>query len=163
MLDANEKYFGILEDSTTIIFYHLIDIKLNKKYYTLQFDLQIINFHLNQKYQDILLVSFQTDIELFDISQNDFNIAKPKFIFKHHSGSILSALFNPFNSHIITSSSDKTIEIWSVRKPYLKKIDCEYFPRNIKWEKKGDLLGFFDHYNLKIYDRKKNQLFIHYY
>ena len=50
--------------------------------------------------------------------------------------SVNSPLFNPHNSHIITSSlQDNTIQIWFVRKPYLNKIKCEDIPNHIKWEK----------------------------
>jgi len=65
--------------------------------------------------------------------------------------SVNSPLFNPHNSHIITSSlQDNTIQIWFVRKPYLNKIKCEDIPNHIMWEKNGNLLYLLILIKLKI-------------
>jgi WD40 repeat protein len=112
-----------------------------------------------------MVVTFQT-IEFFDISkisQNETILLKePRFVFKKNESGFGSAIFNPSNTHIIaTSRYDCCIEIWSIRKPSIQKIVCEYIPLNMKWHAKGYLLGFMnDCNNLKIYNiLQKKEIF----
>ena len=121
----------------------------------------VTDMQLNHKYQRILLIAVSNTIELFEIPEipNQNEIEKPKFIFKEHKSTIICGKFNPFNSHIIASSShDNTIKIWSIRKPTIKNINCINTPKKMKWESNGNLLGFVDNKKIKIYDTKNKKI-----
>ena len=79
---------------------------------------------------------------------------KPRFVFNMQNSTFKSAIFNPSMSHMIACScNDLTIQIWSIRKPSIQKIACSKLPIQMKWEKNGYLLGYFDSINfIKIYN-----------
>ena len=120
----------------------------------------IQDLKLNPNYLNILLVGTRKQINLFNIPQKSQEelIKKPKFIFNKNAIGFNFAVFNPFNSHIIACAYDEHIQIWSVRRPVIHKIDCLDEPINMKWEK-INLLGFIEKYTIiKIYDNIKKKI-----
>ena len=121
----------------------------------------IQDLKLNPNYLNVLLVGTYSEICFFIIPEKrqEEIIEKPKFIFRKIINAFYSAVFNPFNSHIIACSNYPSfIQIWSVKNPIIHKIDCLSLPINMKWEKSGNLLGFIDNATIiKIYDKKNKK------
>ena len=160
--DSNEKYIAIINDSQFTIEIYKVHKDFdqseldNKLHCEIETSTYIKDCKLNPIYLDILLVATLNDIEFFEIPANSEEnlITNPKFIFKESKAIINSVEFNPFNSHIISSSyCDKTIQIWSIRKPFIQLINCSEIPLEMKWQQNGYLLGFIEYNQLKIYDR----------
>ena len=118
---------------------------------------------MNPKYNYILLIVSSQNILFYIIPEESKKeiITKPRFIFPNKEGGNSIAIFNPNNTHIIASSFDKTIQIWSVRKPSIHKINCTKNITTMKWHQNGSLLGVIAGNNIiKIYDyRNKKQIF----
>lgn len=167
LYDVNENYLALR--SLNIKEIEIYDIQKarkeatisNKSHCKIKIENDLLDFRFNQKYKTIIIVGLIDIIELFDISiiSNKQIIEEPKFIFnlKEDDIPINSLLFNPFNSHIITYSCNKKIKIWSIRKPSIFEIKCSGLIFKMKWQKDGDLLGFFDK-QIKIYDRKQKKI-----
>ena len=168
--DANEKYLAVKKLKNEIEIYEIpknIDkVSLDLQEYgilvcTIDPSCVIKEFHLNPKYMNILLVVNYEKILFFVIPENSQKKVKvsPKFIFTKVDIGFESAIFNPFNSHIIASSClGKTIQIWSVSMPFIQKIFSSDLPAKMKWRNCGKLLGFVDKNSLlKIYDIKKKE------
>ena len=168
--DANEKYLAVKKLKNEIEIYEIpknIDKgSLDPKEYGIL--VCIINpscvikeFHLNPKYMNILLVVNYKKILFFVIPEKSQEkvIVSPKLTFNKIDIGFESAIFNPFNSHIIASSClGNTIQIWSVSMPFIQKIFSSDIPSKMKWRNCGKLLGFVDKdYLLKIYDIKKKE------
>ena len=122
---------------------------------------KVFDLKLNYKYLRIILIAVSNNVELFEIPEipNQDKITNPKFIFKENKSMVNCALFNPYNSHIIASSSfDYTIKIWSLRKPSIQNIDCLDIPEKMKWDSNGKLLGFIDEEKIKIYSTKNKKI-----
>ena len=82
----------------------------------------IQDLKLNPNYLNVLLVGTYTEICFFIIPEKrqEEIIEKPKFIFPKIINAFYSAVFNPFNSHIIACSNlPHFIQIWSVRNPII--------------------------------------------
>ena len=127
----------------------------------IQVNIPILDLKLNPNYLNVLLVGTLTEICFFIIPEKtqEEKIVKPKFIFRKNINGFYSAVFNPFNSHIIACSNLYFIQIWSVKNPTIHKIDCLKLPINMKWEKSGNLLGFIDNDTIiKIYDNKNKKI-----
>ena len=87
----------------------------------------IQDLKLNPNYLNVLLVGTYTEICFFIIPEKrqEEIIEKPKFIFRKIINAFYSAVFNPFNSHIIACSNlPHFIQIWSISNPIIHKIDC---------------------------------------
>ena len=164
----NEKYLAIQKEENEIEIYEIsLDLDKIKSFPEGKF-LGIIEpssiikkFRLNQNYFNILLVVNTEKILFFDISEISQNveIKEPRFVYEKNVAGFYSAIFNPFNSHIIACScSNNTIQVWSVKQPFIQKIESYSNVIKMKWRDCGKLLGFVDKINiLKIYDisRKK--------
>ena len=164
--DANEQYLAIKIDTFEIEIYEipldLDEFKRTQKNYgkmhcMIKTEYPVSKFKLNPNYLYVLLVvTLNKGILLFNIPKNcqKKEIVNYQFNFKIDEFDIYSAVFNPFNSHIIACScSDKIIRIWSVKIPLMKKIPCSNTPLHMKWRKYGNFLGFNDKINcLKIYN-----------
>ena len=163
--DANEKFLAIKKEENEIEIYE-IPMNLDKtdsslKEYGKIFCIiepsnDIKEFMLNQNYFNILLVVDYQNISFFIIPENSQKngIIEPRFVFEKKEAGFNSAVFNPFNSHIVACSClNNTIQIWSVKQPILRKVECYSNAIKLKWRNCGRLLGFVDKNNiLKIYD-----------
>ena len=164
--DANEKYLAIKNEFIQIEIYeipiNLDEFKLTPKKYgnihcIIRTKVPIIEFKLNPNYLYVLLVIAKTKgILLFNIPKNSQKeeIIDPEFTFNINNIQITSAVFNPFNSHIIACyCSDNTIQIWSVKEPSIQKLSTSVEPTHIRWRKCGNFLAFDDQCRtLKIYN-----------
>ena len=157
--DVNKKYLALnLKNFLKIEIYNINEKEKSNLYTTIRIKFKLNNLNLNQKYEKILLVCLTNEIQLYEINQNN-NIENPNFIFNQDSY-IISAIFNPFNTHIIASSFLNMIKIWSIRKPTIQKIKCINVAEKMIWEKNGKFLAFND-ININVYDKiKKKIIFI---
>ena len=178
--DVNEKYIAVSQVKKLIEIYEIpleikspkskikpesvSIIKEKKLFCKIEASHYIKDLKLNPNHLNILLVGTQKEIEFFifpETSQEE-TIKNPRFIFNNNTSPFESAVFNPFNSHIIASSfNDYTIQIWSIIKPFIQKIICSYVPTQMKWYKNGNLLGFIDkETEIKIYNLPQKKIIL---
>ena len=136
-------------------------MQINKIHCDIKTKFKVVDLKLNHKFLRILLTAVLNDIELYEIPEIPLKdaIEEPKFIFKENNNLVKCVLFNPFNTHIIASSSyDCMIKIWSIRRPTIKKIYCLDCPEKMKWETNGKFLGFIDKNKIKIYSMENKKV-----
>ena len=158
---ANNKYLGITENiyyKSYIQFYNLEAIEnINDKYFILK--IKFILFELNQKFQYVLLISNKNFIELYELPKNFDKLAKeinPKIKYKIDELTINQISFNPRYSHIIAFLAENSLFIWDNQKFYnSNNYNFKNPLRKLKWQKSGNLCGFFEENNLKIINRNE--------
>ena len=146
--DANEKYIAVNQNDEIIEIYEIPnEIENSKSKIKLLCKIKeteiIKDLQLNPNYLNVLLVGTYHEIKFFVIPETTQEklIEKPRFVFNKFSSAFNSAVFNPFNSHIIASSFDDfTILFWSVKEPFIHELKCRDIPTQMKWHKNGNLL-----------------------
>jgi len=161
---ANKKYIGIYNNllRNNINIYNL-DKNIKDDYFILEIEFAL--FELNQKYQNVLLISRDCFAELYELP-NKFDKSKiklnPKIKYKIDEN-INQISFNPRYSHIIALLTKNKLHIWDNRKFY-NPIQ-QPFESNIEsfiWEAKGNLCGLSTNIEINVFNRKRKNICFNY-
>ena len=161
---ANKKYIGIYNNlfRNNIKIYSL-DKNIKDDYFVLEIEFTL--FELNQKYQNVLLISRDCFAELYELP-NEFNKSKiklnPKIKYKIDEY-INQISFNPRYSHIIALLTKNKLHIWDNRKfynPIQQPFESNF--ESFIWETKGNLCGLSTGTEINIFNRKKKYICFNY-
>ena len=161
---ANKKYIGIYNNlfRNNINIYSL-DKNIKDDYFVLEIEFTL--FELNQKYQNVLLISRDCFAELYELP-NEFNKSKiklnPKIKYKIDEY-INQISFNPRYSHIIALLTKNKLHIWDNRKfynPIQQPFESNF--ESFIWETKGNLCGLSTGTEINIFNRKKKYICFNY-
>ena len=165
---ANNKYLGIAEKNCKnhIQFFNAKKLpNIKEEYFFLDFIKYFLFFELNQKFQNVLLISTNNFVELYELPEN-FNKSSieliPKIKYKINEN-IIHISFNPRYSHIIELLTENNLYIWDNKKFYNSfNLTFNSLLSKFKWERQGNLCGLCENKKINIINRTERRVIFQY-